>query len=333
MKNNILASLILLFSMNAIAGYTGIYGYEYWYPKHIEEYLTLVNTPSNLEIARQNEGKSYDPQVCAPVFAKAFAKNELDIRYALGYFDDSTGNDIVWDGKNYGKSASLDIEIFFAIRENLMKPCQGNRVTCGFREHGDPENGKAIYTKNINLLGRNIEVFLTMTYASASNNYQRNKTELRDRQSFLTAQSDDNLFGGLTKADIIFYNGHSRNGGGPDFNPPILDSKDHTDYDGYYKVKRPGIKRALEAIKKNPNQGLIYGSFSCFSASHFQKALTTTAPKIRMILSSDTIDYLQSLKASMGYLEGLMQGRCGEDLAQFAKRENLYGGFKGVNIK
>ena len=57
------------------------------------------------------------------------------------------------------------------------------------------------------------------------------------------------------------------------------------------------------------------------------------SPKLRMVLSSDEIDYFQSLQASIGYLEGLLQGRCGEDLAQFAKRDTLYQNFKGINIR
>lgn len=336
MKKYIALALISLFSHNGFAGYTGIYSYDYWFPRWISEYYALLETPSPLELARRSDPvlqASFERQSCAPVLAKAVSRGQLDIRYALGYFDDSQGIDIVWDGINYGLSASLDIEVYHAMREALVQPCEGRRVTCGFKESGDPELGMTVYNKVMAISGKEVDVKITLTQASASNNFRRNKTELRDRQALLTAQSDENFFGGLASADIIFYNGHSRNGGGPDFNPPRLNSALHTDYDGYYRLKRPGITRVLDQIKKNPNQNLVYGSFSCFSYRHFYGMLVKANPKIQLILSSDTIDYLKSLQASLGYLEGLLQGRCGEDLAQFAKRDSLYKEFKGFNIR
>lgn len=329
MKKKLIASIILLSSLTAAAGYSGVYGYNYHIPILLSDYQAVLSQPSPLEMG----GRGPNNQVCAPVFSKALAKRSLDIRYALGYFDHSEGLDAIWDNKSWGASPALDGEIFFAMRETLLKNCESGRLLCGFRESGDPENGKAIYSKTINLLGEMVDVNLTLTQASASYKHVENITSLKDRQSFLTAQSEENFFGGLTKADIVFYNGHSRNGGGPDFNPPVLLSNGHPDYNGYYKVKRTGIKRALEAIKQNPNQGFIYGSFSCFSASHFRSALVKTDPSLRMILSSDVVDYFKVLQASVGYLEGLMQGRCGEDLAQFAKRGQLYKEFIGINIR
>ncbi len=329
MKTRIIAAIVLLCSTNVMAGYSGVYGYSYHIPILISDYQKELLNPSPLEMA----GKSANNQICTGVFSKAVAKRSLDIRYALGYFDHSEGGDVIWDNKNWGPSPSLDGEIFFAMREALMRPCEGSRMFCGFSESGDPEMGKSVYSKTINLLGSAVDVNLTLTHASASYDYKQNLTTLKDRQTFLTAQAEENFFGGLTKADVVFYNGHSRNGGGPDFNPPVLLADGHPNYDGYYKAKRPGIKRVLEIIKKNPNQGLLYGSFSCLSASHFQAALVKANPNLRMILSSDIVDYYQVLKVSIGYLEGLMQGRCGEDLAQFAKRGDLYKEFKGINIR
>ncbi len=332
MKLKLLSTFVLLFSMKAMAGYSGIYGYQYWYPIYSKDYFELLKQPTPLEINRQTRNESSDPQVCAPLFSNAFAKGKLDVRYALGYFDDSQGIDIVWSGTNYGRSASLDGEVYFAMREVLTQPCEGRRVTCGFQEYGDPESGLTFYKKQMNLLGRNLQVTLQLTHGSASNNFERNKNELREKQAQMTAQSEENFFGGLGEADIIFYNGHSRNGGGPDFNPPVLGADGHPNYAGYYKVKRIGINHVLQAIKKNPNQSMIYGSFSCFSASHFKAALQKVDPSLRMILSSDTIDYLKSYKASLGFLEGLLQGRCGEDLSQFAKREDLGKEFTAFNF-
>ncbi|MBC7741699.1 MAG: hypothetical protein H7061_05865 [Bdellovibrionaceae bacterium] len=334
MKNKWLLALLSLVSIQASAGFTGIYAYEHWFPIFTKDYFKLLEQPSPLEIARERRNEIYDPQVCAPMFAKSFAKGRLDVRYAFGYFDDSrTGEDVLWDGKSVGQSPSLDGETYFALRNALIEPCSGPRVTCGFREIGDPEVGDTTYVKQANILGRSIEIKLRLTHASASSNYIRNKTSLASRQTQMTAQSEDNFFGGLAAADVVFYNGHSRNGGGPDFNPPQLGADGHPNYESYYKAKRPGIKKVVETLKKYPNPGLVYGSFSCFSETHFKAMLLKANPNLRMILSGDTVDYLQSYKGALGYLEGILQGRCGEDLAQFAKRDGLYDDFKGYNFR
>jgi len=261
-------------------------------------------------------------------------KGAMDVRYALGYFDDSQGIEILYDGKNYGLSPSLDIEVFYVLRDFLTKKCEGDRLVCGFKESGDPAQGRILLTKRVTLYGKEIPVTITLTQASASESYVRNQNELNSQQEFLTRQSEENYFGGLGIADVVFYNGHSRNGGGPDFNPPILDKTLHVDYNGYYKVKRPGIKRVLAQLKTNPNKDSVIGFFSCYSQSHFYSALLKANPKQRMVLSSDTINYLDSFQASIGYLEGLLKGECGDGLAQIAKQtDSIKNGFKGFQIR
>lgn len=305
-----------------------IYNYDYWYPGIIEDYMKLVDqAPATLATPAGGDVQ------CLPLFKNPIKNGLMDIRYALGYFDDSQGIDIIYDNVNYGMSPSLDIEVFHVVRAFLAKPCEGSRVLCGFSPSGDPEQGKVTLEKQINLLGNQITARITLTQASASDNFVQNQSTLKDRQSFLTLQSEENYFGGLGIADVVFYNGHSRNGGGPDFNPPQLGPDLHVNYDGYYKVVHPGIKRVLAQIKQNPNKDSVIGLFSCFSESHFYDMLIKANPKQRMVLSSDVINYLDSLKASLGYLEGLMRGQCGQNLADIAKQDTVKAGFKGFQIR
>jgi hypothetical protein len=52
-----------------------------------------------------------------------------------------------------------------------------------------------------------------------------------------------------------------------------------------------------------------------------------------MILSAETIDYVDSLKASVGYLEGFLRGSCGEELASIAKQyDKIRSGFQGYKL-
>lgn len=318
--------LILSCSLSASAG---TYNYDYWWPRFIEDYAKLVvQSPAHKAVPVGG-----NPQ-CAPIFKNVLSRGTMDIRYALGYFDDSQGIEVIYDGKNLGLSPSLDIEVFFVLRDFFTKKCEDGRLVCGFNESGDPTQGRLVLTKKIFLHGQEISINLTLTQASASESFVRNQNELKERQAFLTAQSEQNYFAGLGVADIVFYNGHSRNGGGPDFNPPLLDSSKHVNYNGYYKVQRPGIKRVLSQLKANSNKDSVIGFFSCFSQSHFYDALLKANPKQRMVLSSDTINYLDSLQASVGYLEGLLKGECGDNLAAIAKQtDSVKNGFKGFQIR
>jgi len=302
----------------------GVYGYGYWMPKMIHDYLDIVDHNAPVE----------GPQKCENVYAKAMDKGVLDIRYALGYFDDTTGEERIHNGVNYGLSPSLDIEVFNSLRKELTSPCRTKTMrVCGFEQNGEPLTGKVVLQKNINLHGKKTLVRITLTQASATPNFEQNKGIASDRQQILTAQSEENFFEGLKSADIVLYNGHSRNGGGPDFNPPRLMSNLHVDYKGYYEKKRPGILRVMASLKENPDKEIILGLFSCYSKKHFYDTFMKANPIQRLILSADTIDYFDTLKASIGYLEGFLRGSCGQDLADTAKQEDkLKQGFESYNI-
>jgi len=324
MRHVIWVFLALLVVSVANAG-DGTFGYEPVIEDMIKDYLAKVNKNAPDEGARQ----------CERLYTRALKKGVLDIRYALGYFDVSKGVDQIVDGKNYGLSPSLDIEIFKGLRRQLKSRCWSfNKRLCGFDEAGDPGNGKAVFTRKMDLHGQKILVRLTLTQASASPYFQKNKGELASRQAFLTRQSEQNFFGGLQTADIVFYNGHSRNGGGPDFAPPILNSSNKVNYRGYYRVKRPGILKTLAALKATRNPGVIVGFFSCFSRLHFYKTFMQNNPHQRLILSAERINYYDTLQGSIGYLEGMLRGSCGDELSHIAEQnEKLQGGFQSYNLQ
>lgn len=308
---------------------TGIYNYHYWYPIYVNDYLKEV--VSGVEALRQTSKRS-----CAAPYQRVLNKKEFHLVYALGYFDDSHGIDMIHDGINWGLSPSLDIEIFHVVRESLLRPCENNsnRQACGFSQTGNPLDGRVELVKSILFLGEQINFKITLTYASASANYDQNLTDLRSRQRYLSWQSEQNYFENIGVADALFYNGHSRDGGGPDFKPPILNRARKVNYDGYYRVQREGIKRVLKQIREKSYKEGILGFFSCYSQRHFYSALTKANPKQKLVLSSDTIDYLDTLLVSMGYVEALMHGQCGRDLELSAQQgERLLKGFKAFRLE
>ncbi len=328
----LILSALILFSVQVFA-LDDIYSYNYWGYTIIKSYSAEIE--ASLE-AKQSALAEKPASQCLPVYKNPIQNGVFDIRYALGYFDDSQGIDILWNNQNYGLSPSLDIGMFNSIIHALTEPCESRSQMdlCGFSASGDPAYGKVILEKKITLLNNSVLARITLTQASASESFENNKNLLADRQKFLTQQSEENYFGGIGKADVVIYNGHSRKGGGPDFNPPLLNSINHVNYDGYYLVKKPGITRVLNSIKSNPNKDGVLAFFSCFSKKHFYDDILKANPKQRLVLSADTIDYFDSMKASMGYLEGLLRGTCGQDLADLAKQgDKIKNGFLGFQIK
>ena len=301
-----------------------VYDYDYWSAHINKTYGMQIEQNSPDEGARS----------CESFFQPYLKKGLLDIRYALGYFDVSTGVEIVDRWANRGLSPSLDIEVFKAFNAAWTAPCVGKQRLCGFTAIGTVESGKIFFQKPLVIHGEEILVRIVLTQASASDSFVLNKGAMSDRQKFLTEQSEDNYFEGLKTADIVFYNGHSRDGGGPDFTPPVLNSSNKTNYSGYYHVKKPGFRRMMTALKQGGNKDVTIGLFSCYSKSHFYRELSKLGPKQRLILSSDSVDYMDTLRGTIGYLEGFLRGACGAELAAMAKQTpETQAGFLDFNLE
>jgi hypothetical protein len=292
-----------------------IYDFQIHMPQMLTAYL------KDIQIGSKSEGSNQ----CQPLYNPLLKDGILDIRYAFGYFDDSeNGLKKSYAGTNYGFSPSLDIVAFETLVKIATAPCRNRSMRlCDFQKNENSHSGKAVLEKTIRIQNQNTLVRLTITQASASEFFSKNTGPLRSSQKFLTEQSESNFFEGLKVADVVFYNGHSRNGGGPDFNPPDLTSSHKVNYKGFYEVQKPGLRRTLESLSQNPNSAFILGLFSCYSRLHFQKVLFSANPDQRLILSSESIDYFQTLKASVGYLEGILRGDCGQSLANTAKKDDL----------
>jgi hypothetical protein len=321
-------SLFLVVVFVASQSYAAIGSYDILWPRDLDAYFRLVNASL---INTQAEAHQ-----CSSFYKNIDQKSNFNINYALGYFDESYG--VLNQQRPDYYSPSLDGISFDVIRNFLKAPCDSSepRKLCGFQEQGSAESGKVVLTKTIQFLGKSKQVNLTLTHASASENYQDNKSILLDRQSFMTMQSEQNYFEkiGQMSSDLVMYNGHSRNGGGPDFKPPVLLPKTlHPNYP-LYKSQRVGAIKMLNALKSGENKNQILAFISCYSKKHFLADILKINPKQRLIITEEANDYLTALLASMGYLEAVLQGQCGNDLDQTVKlSEKIKVGFTQFGMK
>lgn len=308
--------------LNVNSTVAGVMGFEYWSDKEIREYLTLME-----KTATRNGILERSNSQCSAFHALTTEDRVIDIRYAFGYFDSSDHGNTIYDGLDWGRSTSIDEGVALAVRGVMLDKCPNDaRRLCEFQELTSLadrlRNGETVLSRMMEVQGRQVEVRVTLSYASASPFYDRNTGELKAKQQRYTEASEQSFFGGLRVADYVFYVGHSRNGGGPDFNPPRLMANGHADYMGYYRKAFPGRDRMMRELGNASNKNTMVGLFSCDSNLHFRGRLLTQNAKRRALLTIGTtgsLDYFDVLRGSVGYLEGLLRGTCGGALDDFAR--------------
>ncbi len=272
---------------------------------------------------------------CTNNYAHILNKGSMDIVYVMGYLDDAGGkaSTIGVDGTNYGVARSSDEAISNAILAKLTEPCKkSTQKLCEFSII-DRSNAITKLGKNIQMFGRSVRVNITLGYSSVSEIYEKNITSLKSQQELQSRQAEALFLNGIRTADVAIYNGHSRNGGGPDFAPPVLKADNHTNYAHYLK-NRIEIGKVLSALKDRRDDNLVLGLFSCSSNPHFSKRLLSVNPKQKMILSGDTMYTNETTVGSLGYLESMMRGLCGDELTQAARQsDRMIYGFSDYNMK
>lgn len=115
--------------------------------------------------------------------------------------------------------------------------------------------------------------------------------------------------------DWVLYDGHSRDGGGPDFAPPLLVGT-HVDYPAYERLrarKASTLDAVLSALRTPAEKkgGLRYlGIYSCASTQHFKGAIRAAAPQARLGTSPRLLYWSDALLAMRELFLSLNKGQC-----------------------
>ncbi len=236
-----------------------------------------------------------DSSKCFATYRRFYSRADADFRIVFGYKDSRPSRYV---GDRYER---------LMLQAYLTAPCTDNRQACGF----------TVSTSDPDLLQRTVpapegspvRVKIRLTHSSLSPDDDRNRTD--PRQAEQTKVARDNLVQGLMQADLVFYNGHSRDGGGPDFAPPRLDRHGHPDY-AWYMRERPGEVLLLDTLKeKSPS---LLGLFSCRSGDHFLKEIADrTHGKTGTITTPQLFFYSDALEAMLVSLEAVLGRWCEKD--------------------
>jgi hypothetical protein len=230
------------------------------YSQAIPDLLKKVNSPNQPQTC-ETSPKQSKLEKCHNKMDKLYADHKANIDVFIGY------NDLDIDDKSAFTADSI-MRAYFVDR--LTRTCSTSKLDlCGFQFD---QNDADKLTKK---LPNGDEVQVTISDSAVTNRdavnkqspSQKKKTD-RTLQKFKTA---------LQTSEAVFYVGHSRDGGGPDFAPARRAASGHVDYN-WYKAHRPGLHHLLEHMSDGHPD--IYGSFSCDSMKHFAKPLRKTNPSL-----------------------------------------------------
>ncbi|MBI3548844.1 MAG: hypothetical protein HY078_07390 [Elusimicrobia bacterium] len=216
-----------------------------------------------------------------------------------------------------------------ALRGLLQRRCDGRHSVCGFRM--TQSNGVFdTFERTVRRRNGSTQRFVTrLFHSSQTDDNAANSTsrEQRERSERIRQEFRDALAG---NAHMVIYSGHSRLGGGPDFQPPRL-HKNHVDYPWYVR-NRPGFNLMTNALRERVTPLFFLGLFSCDSLQHFaggigrrnvQHALVSEIP----IANEGYYHSLASIDSviATGYVprirDGVMRVLNSTELSRFGRRD------------
>lgn len=263
--------------------------------------LGRVNTDVFEELSAEQQTS------CRKRYDGLVSDRSLDIKIALGYFDWTSGRIVKYKGGNYGFSPSIDLGAYKALTKLMLSPCRNKAQFCGFRKDSEDDYH---FAKTVQIHGIPITAKIELHFSSATEFLNHNLGGYHKEQNIKTNFMNNFFENALRNADATFYFGHSRNGGGPDFSPPVfVRGKNKVNYNGYYEIKQPGFKKLLAAIN-GESRTKILGLMSCASKLHFFNKIKSVAPEMGVISSKEVITIDEVYTAMVGALDSLLRGQC-----------------------
>ena len=250
---NLFISIMTIVSLSFLSGTT-----------RAEESISPKVTNRLLEkVAKINQKPACDPwdsmsrsQKCGEKMRRLYQDGTAQVDLFLGYLDSGGTPPVTADA----------VQRAYLVQK-LYLSCGAE--PCGFK--ADPKNADRL-SKSLSD-GKKIQVNLHSSAVSNRDDLNRGNPD----QAARTAKMNEKFKSALKNNEAVFFIGHSRDGGGPDFGPPRLLKNGHTDYE-WYRKNRPGLKMIEQNMRKSHPE--LYGSFSCDSLNHFAAPIRSVNPDV-----------------------------------------------------
>jgi hypothetical protein len=229
------------------------------------------------------------PTLCAQNTTAMVADGRLEVDVFLGYYDNSPSDFVV----NFMERS--------AIVRKLTQFCRGDSL-CGFTM--DPSDRRK-FSKIVDRNDKPVIVEVTIHNSAVLEFTSFNQTPA---QRDLSQRTEAAFTERLKAGEAVFYLGHSRYGGGPDFRVPVLRADWTVDAD-FYRREKPGVRLLESGLRDGGAQ--LFGAFSCDSVEYFGQLVRRASPRTLFIgttLSVPTYD--QNMDAFFSALENTLAGEC-----------------------
>jgi hypothetical protein len=219
----------------------------------------------------------------------------LDVRVFFGYKDSRPARFVA---DRYEKALFIKI---------LMSPCSEHRWDCDFLPIKELKNNNSttLFRRARSYGGIETQVLIQIFDSSAGpDDYENRRNPFQKWKSNFV---ENEFKKALVDAEIIFYNGHSRAGGGPDFSPPLLTKKDHVNY-SYYQKRKQGLNLILDTLNENPSSKLkLISLHSCQSDQLFRQQIEFTKQGLKVNGSRELLYSSDALNESLKNLSQLIE--------------------------
>ncbi len=228
---------------------------------------------------------------CRNVYGRLFGKAKIEIRIVFGYKDSRPARFV---GDSYERNGFV---------EALQAPCRIDRFDCGFERAGEDSD---LFVKTIiGLDGKQHNINLRLVSSAVGPDDDDNR--LNPFQQWKSKYAEELFYNGISSADVVFYNGHSRDGGGPDFEPPRLLKNQHVNYAWYIRQKR-GPRMIEKSLQKQNRAAQLIGLYSCVSEKLIPK--TRIRKNVGWIANKRLIYYADALQSLSEALSSLLGMKC-----------------------
>lgn len=235
---------------------------------------------------------------CAPAYQRLHREGTMRVLVAYGYKDARPRRFV---GDRYERNALV---------ERLTAPCGAGKVACEFNRD---EANADLFSKVLDK--RRIEIVVTDSSIGPDDDLNQ-KNPRQTNKSILATES---FLAAFKVFDVIFYSGHSRDGGGPDFFPPRQRGDKAVDY-LFYRRNRPGMKALLEELSRAKPRAQVLGLFSCASSKHFDDEIKRRAPSLSTITTPSLLFYSDAQDQMASALETILSQSCPDSSLRSAWR-------------
>lgn len=237
----------------------------------------------------------FETERCRRAYSGFYEKEEIDVRVVFGYKDARPARFVA---DRYERAIFV---------ERILTECRSNEgAACSFRRVRDDAD---LFLREIRGPdGEPRRIRLRVVQSSAGADDEENRRD--PFQNWRTEYAEKSFFMGIEEADAVFYNGHSRQGGGPDFGPPRITASGKVAFSWYGKHE-PGLGTTLRALQNAKESHLkLLGLFSCDSTQHFLLKAQSAAPSTGFITSGMLVYFSDALEGSLTALSALLSMKC-----------------------